>query len=149
MESFLICLVFFQLIQVTQLASLEKEETQERFLLGGAARTHLTALEHIPCAAARCVSSPCLALPRGSLSPAPAALDLCCWGVGMPLSRSHSRSLQPGLQFGIRESPVWFHPAAFNNVSALLSCPQFHPAISFRTALHLHYLPLKPSGLPI
>lgn len=47
-----------------------------------------------------------------------------------------------------RDSRARFHPAAFNNASALLSCPQFQPATSFRKALHLHYLPLEPSGPP-
>lgn len=121
--------------------------------LGEAASTHLAALERIPCVGSRCVSFPCLALPRlpGGLGvPQPlqplvsADGEWGCQLAGAPASFCSEDSCLSETS----ESRAWFHPAAFNNASALLSCTKFQPATSFRKALHLHYLPLEPSGPP-
>lgn len=87
--------------------------------------------------------------PGGPLSPAlrsPGSTDGDggCQLAGAPGLFCSEDSRRPGKG----ESRVWFHPAAFNGASVLLSCPQFPPATSFRKALCLHYLPLQPSGPP-
>lgn len=74
--------------------------------LGEAACTHLTALEHIPCAGARCVSSPCLALPRGPEGPSPQPLQSLisadgeceCHLAGAPVAFCNQDSCLPGIR---------------------------------------------------
>lgn len=79
----------------------------------------------------------------GPLSPAPQPLVAADGDGGwQPRDRS-AVNCWGGLRVG-----AWFHPAAFKSASALLNCPQFQPAASFSKALHLHYLPLEPSGPP-